>query len=202
MMSWWTCAEWVGSVAFAVDGALTAKRRDMDLVGISAVALAETVGGGTLRDVMLGRTPVGWLTDGRLPAMVLAVAFLVAVVRPPAGLIARWRWLPPVLDAIGLGCFAIVGTSIAAHAGCSPIACILLGTVSGAFGGVLRDLFCAEIPTVFRRTPLYATPALAGSAIWIGCSASALATAAPVSGLLAAVGLRLAALRWNWRLPC
>ena len=118
MMSWWTCAEWLGSVAFAVDGALTAKRRDIDLVGISAVALAETVGGGTLRDVMLGRTPVGWLTDGRLPAMVLAVAFLVAVVRPSAGLIARCEVEVTAMDRPATATFRVTAGPAGSHEIC------------------------------------------------------------------------------------
>ena len=189
-------------MAFAFDGALTARRRNMDLIGITAVALAETVGGGTLRDVMLGRVPVGWLMDWKLPTVVLAIAVVVAVAPAPRSDVGRWRWLPAALDATGLGLFAVVGTSIAAHAGCSRVACVLLGTVSGAFGGVLRDLFCAEVPAIFRRTPLYATPALAGASLYLALGATALTASAAVAGMATAIGIRLAALRWNWRLPC
>lgn len=201
-VTWWMVAEWVGSVAFALDGAWTAQRRQMDLVGITAVALAETVGGGTLRDVMLGRTPVGWLMDWKMPTMVLAVAVLVAV--GPAALIAtkHWRRLHATLDAIGLGLFAVVGASIAHQAGCSFIACAMLGTVSGAFGGVLRDIFCAEVPAIFQRTPLYATSAMVGTIVYLGLTHVGLPAPAAIAGIITAIGIRLAALRWNWRLPC
>ncbi len=144
---------YIAVIASAISGALEARKSEMDIVGAVTIALATAFGGGTIRDLLLGRTPVFWVLD---PGLTIA-AFIV-------GTLSYYRLerisnrLFTIVDAIGLGLFSILGATYTLQLELSPIVAVLMGVVTGVFGGVLRDLFCNRIPNIFRHnTELYAT---------------------------------------------
>jgi uncharacterized membrane protein YeiH len=177
---------------------LETEDKHMDLVGALIVGLAASLGGGSLRDVLLGR-PVFWLADvAYLMCGVAAVAltFLVARrFRLPTGV-----FLIP--DAAGLALFTVVGCRIASDAGVHWLAASLLGVVTGVFGGVLRDVLVNEVPLVMRAGTLYATASWCGALAMIAAQAlgAAEALGAAIGGMLI-LGLRLAAIRYSLRMP-
>lgn len=189
----------VGVAVFAVSGALAAGRKGLDLIGVVVLGLVTATGGGTIRDVLLDRHPIFWLAD---PAYILVITaasfFTVAWTR---------RWPPPVAallvaDALGLALFSISGAQIAERMGLNPVAGVVLGTVTGAAGGAVRDVLTAEVPLVLRRGELYASAAIAGTAtyfalMWLG-AARGLATGV---GMTVVAAVRLASIRWKVTLP-
>lgn len=187
-----------GTAVFAASGALAAGRKHLDLFGVLVLAIVTAIGGGTLRDLTLGLTPVFWI---QAPAYlwIASAAGLVTV------LLARYRWLHrdflPIADAIGLATFCVIGAERALAAGVHPATAVLMGVMTGVFGGMIRDVLCGEVPLVLRKE-LYATAALAGSLIMVVLSQILPGMAiAAWAGLLTALGLRLAAIRWQLGLP-
>lgn len=202
-----TAAAWLhgidlaGTAVFAASGALAAGRRSLDFFGVFIIAAVTAIGGGTTRDLLLDRHPIVWLQDPAYLATILAAAAATVLLvrrRPdaPRGRPGRALLLA---DALGLGLFTVTGTRIAAQAGLPAASAALLGTMTGALGGVFRDVLCGEVPLILRRD-LYATAALAGSAVWL--SAQALPRPWPsLLGLAAVLLLRGLAIFRGWRLP-
>lgn len=191
----------VAMAAVAVNAAsavLETEDKHMDLVGATIVGLAASLGGGSLRDVLLGH-PVFWLADvAYLICGVVAVAstFLLARrVRLPAGVFV-------IPDAVGLALFTVVGCQVAVAAGVHWLAASLLGVVTGVFGGVLRDVLVNEVPLVMRPGTLYATASWCGALAMIAALAigAGEAVSAAVGGVLV-LGLRLAAIRYRLKMP-
>ena len=189
----------IGIAVFAISGALAAGRKALDLIGVMALALATAVGGGTIRDVLLDRHPIFWLVDP---------AYLIVIVGSALFTVAytRWRRAPEatllIADALGLALFSVGGARIAEGAGLPAISCILLGTVTGAAGGAVRDVLSMEIPLVLRSGYLYATAAIAGTAIYFITEALGLARPlATVAGMTVVAGLRFASIWWRLELP-
>ena len=189
----------IGIGVFAISGALAAGRKALDLIGVVALALATAVGGGTIRDVLLDRHPIFWLADP---------AYLVVIVGAALSTVAytRRRRAPEatllIADALGLALFSVAGAQIAERAGLPPIACILLGTITGAAGGAVRDVLSMEIPLVLRGGSLYATAAIAGTAAYFALEAVGLARpTATLAGMTVVAGLRFAAIWWGIQMP-
>ena len=188
----------MGVAVFAVSGALAAGRKRLDLLGVLVVATVTAIGGGTTRDVLLDRAPF-WLDDPE---------YLVTTV-VAAGLTILWvrRRDPPhaaleVADALGLGFFVIGGAQIAESLGLHGIIVVLMGTITGVVGGVLRDVLTNEIPMVLRKGELYATTAIVGCATYLVTRSWGLPdTPAALLGMATTILLRLASLRWRLRLP-
>lgn len=193
--------EVAGTLAFAVSGLIEATRRRMDVVGVASVAFASAFGGGTVRDVLLDRRPLFWVEHEVYLWLVLALTLVAPLVLRAT----RHRFTDRVMvtaDALGLGLFAISGTSLAAAAGLSPVVSLLMGAITAVFGGVLRDVLCNEIPQVFHDHVPYTLCALVGGAIFLALDA--FGVAAPVStlaGIAAASGSRLLAVARGWRIP-
>lgn len=148
----------IGVAVFAVSGVLVAAHSGMDLLGGLALAALTAIGGGTLRDVLLNRHPIFWVKDARYLLVILAAAALTMLYLacfPPPG----QSFL--IADALGLALFAISGAQIAEAAGLSPLIVVLMGTITGTAGGMLRDVMCARVPLIFQQD-LYATAAIAG----------------------------------------
>ncbi|MBJ6977867.1 MULTISPECIES: trimeric intracellular cation channel family protein [unclassified Luteimonas] len=187
-----------GTFAFAVSGATAAVRRRLDLFGVLVVSFAASTFGGISRDVLIGDTPPAAFEDWRYLAVALAagvVAFYWSA------LIERLRNPVRLLDAIGLAFFAVAGTQKALAFGLSPVMAALMGMLTGIGGGMARDILLADVPAVLR-SELYAVAALAGAGIVVAGHLLGLPVLASalVAGLTC-FGLRMAALRWGWRLP-
>lgn len=189
----------LATIVCACSGALVAGRKNLDLIGLLAISFATGVGGGTVRDVLLDRNPVFWIGDPTYVSMSLLAAGAIWL---------HTRFLEPpdrfllILDAFGLGLFLIVGIQIAEGVGQSAGISLIMGVITGVAGGVIRDVLCGDIPLIFRSSELYASAALAGGALYITLRYFRLPPdLCAISGALGVIFLRLAALRWGWRLP-
>lgn len=190
--------ELAGVAVFAVSGALAAGRKSLDLVGVVVIAMVTATGGGTLRDLLLDRT-VFWIARPEFLVVTLVAALLtvpyVRFARPPE------RFLL-VADALGLALFSTAGAGIALSLGQPGLVAVVMGTVTGVFGGVLRDVLCAEIPMILRKGHIYATAAIAGCTLLVllrhwGVNPTIAAT----TGMTTVAALRLAAIVFGLTLP-
>lgn len=183
----------------AATGALAARGKRIDLFGVVVLGLVAAMGGGTLRDLLLD-VPVFWVADANFITAGVFGAILTFIVAryatPPAASLQ-------IVDAVSLAFVTMLGTSKTLQLGHASGVCVVLGVTTGVAGGIFRDLLCGEIPLVFRaHINLYATAALAGSLMFVTTSKSGVP--APWNLLIGAgvvLGLRLAALRWQIRLP-
>lgn len=188
----------VGVVVFAVSGGLTAARKGLDPIGFLFVATVTGIGGGTLRDLLLGLTPVFWVEQEVYLWLTAGAALLVFVVaRHVERVQAALLWA----DAIGLATFAVIGAQTALQAGAGPAVSVLMGTMTATFGGLIRDVACLEIPLILRRE-IYATAAASGALVVVLAQLLALPPIAGVTGGLAvAFATRAAGLLFGLSLP-
>jgi uncharacterized membrane protein YeiH len=191
--------DYAGVAVFAVSGALAAGRKSLDLLGVVVIAMVTAIGGGTLRDLLMDRHPVFWIARPEYLAVILVAALLTVpytrFARPPDKFLQ-------VADALGLALFSISGARIAQDLGHPGLIVVVMGTITGVFGGVLRDVLCAEIPMILRRGNIYATAAIAGCSLYVllqgaGFERSLCAAA----GMSTVALLRLAAIVYNLQLP-
>ena len=152
----------IGTMAFAMSGALTAMHKKLDPFGVFIIAFVTAVGGGTLRDVLIGRTPVGWMMNLQYVYVIILGFFLAIIFRKKFDKLRTSLFL---FDTIGLGVFTLIGLERGLLTGLHPVICIALGTMTACFGGVTRDILCNEIPTVFRRE-IYATICIFGGIVF------------------------------------
>lgn len=190
----------VGTFVFGVSGALLAVRKQFDVVGMLVLAELTALGGGIIRDLILGQRPPASFTDvWYLVAPVLAVAVTFFAHRQ----IERISLAVLVFDAAGLGLFCVSGTAKALAFGLGPVPAVVLGLLTAVGGGILRDVLANEVPVVMRAdSVLYAVPAALGATIV--AVTHGLHVYGPVAAGIAAAltfGLRIAALRYNWRMP-
>jgi uncharacterized membrane protein YeiH len=188
----------IGTFVFALSGAAAGVKRRLDLFGVLVLSFAAGNVGGVTRDVLIGATPPGAISDWRY----LGVSLV-------AGMITFWRsaavdrlWSPVlVFDGAGLGLFAVSGAQKALAYGLDPVMAALLGMLTGIGGGMARDVLLADVPTVLRAD-LYAVAALAGAAVVvIGNTLQLPSAAAMVAGAILCFGLRLGAIHRGWHLP-
>lgn len=152
----------LGTIAFAISGALAAIRKRMDLFGVLIIAFVTAIGGGTIRDLLIGDTPVTWIRSLTATYAIFFSAVFTIVFRNKLDVIKTSLFL---FDTIGIGLFTIVGIEKGMMFDLHPIICVALGTISACFGGILRDTFCNEIPVIFRKE-IYATACIAGGLIF------------------------------------
>lgn len=189
----------VGIAVFAISGAIAAGRRGMDLIGVIALGTVTAIGGGTIRDVLLDRHPIFWLADPAYLVVIIAAALITVAY-------ARWRPAPRatllVADALGLAVFSVVGAQIAEASGLPAVSGVLLGTVTGTAGGVLRDVLSAEVPLLFRGGNLYASAAVAGTSAYFLLEAAGMPRLiASYAGMFVCGALRFSAIWWGLNLP-
>lgn len=189
-----------GVFVFALSGASLAARKHFDLVGLLVLAMATGLGGGMLRDTLLGDLPPAALRDQRYLAVPLVAAVLVLVGH---GVVERMRRPVLVFDAAGLGLFSVVGTAKALDHGLGVLSSVLLGVMTAVGGGVLRDVLAREVPSVFTPdSALSATPATIGAgATAVVWSQSTLGAVQAVIIATVVVAVRLLAIRQGWRVP-
>lgn len=189
--------DWLGIIAFTVTGALVASQKQMDVVGFVVLGTVTGIGGGTLRDLLLG-LPVFWVREPAYLitcALVSVLVFFVAHVPQ-----SRYRYLL-WLDAVGLALFAVIGAEKAAQAGVDSTVAVAMGVIAATFGGIIRDLLGGESPIILSRE-IYASAALAGAAVLVVLMSADVPRELAV-GFGFAIGLfiRAAALRYGWSLP-
>ena len=191
-------ADLFGVAVFAITGALMAGRKSMDLFGVLVMAIVTALGGGTLRDVILD-VPVIWINNNSyFYAIFIAAVATILLVRNRLSIPHNTLQL---FDALGLAFFVIMGTQKALDHGTSTMVAILLGTMSGVCGGMIRDVLCREVPMVFRGE-LYAVTCIFGGVVYTGLLALGVAQLpAMLSGMLALLLLRLAAMKWQLTIP-
>lgn len=188
----------LGVAVFAISGVLAAGRAELDLFGVLVLAAITAIGGGTLRDLLLGRHPIFWIRDPTY-LVVIAVTAVLTVLSvqfyhvPGDGLL--------IADALGLALFALSGAQIAEAARLSPLIVILMGMMTGAAGGILRDVLTAHIPLILRGD-IYATAAIAGVCLYLLLQLLGVRRNwAFVAGLVAVVVIRLLTIVWGLHLP-
>ncbi|MBY0269738.1 MAG: trimeric intracellular cation channel family protein [Burkholderiales bacterium] len=191
--------DYLGVAVFAVSGVLAAGRKHLDWFGVLVIATVTALGGGTLRDLLIDRHPVFWMTDTGYLWTILAATLLTL-------LIVRFRELPLrallIADALGLALFAISGARIAETAGYGGIVVVILGTMTGVAGGVFRDMLLAEIPLLLRDGEIYATAAIAGIVVYLVLQMTGFdRLTAGHAGMAAIVVICFAAIFFSLRMP-
>lgn len=190
--------DWIGLVVFATTGALAASRKQMDVVGFALLACATGIGGGTLRDVLLGSLPVFWIAKpAYLVVCVVVACVLFFTAHIPQ---SRMRWLL-WLDAVGLALLAVTGADKALGLGAPAVIAVTMGVVTATFGGIIRDVLAGETPVILSRE-IYVSAALLGALVFVAATACAVPRpAAMVTGFAAGLLLRALALHRGWSLP-
>ncbi|ASP89999.1 trimeric intracellular cation channel family protein [Sinorhizobium meliloti] len=190
--------DYAGVAIFAATGALSASRKQLDIIGYLFLASATGIGGGTIRDLVLGATPVFWVVNPNFIIVCAAVA--VAVFLTSHLLESRYRMLV-WLDALGLSAYCVVGAAKGLAATGSPIVALVTGALTATFGGVLRDLLAGE-PSVLLRPEIYVSAALIGAGAFVLASLAGLPLVATSAlGVITAFAVRGGALRYGWTLP-
>ncbi|MFT6553604.1 trimeric intracellular cation channel family protein [Alloalcanivorax venustensis] len=188
----------IAIIAEAMSGALAAGRRNMDLFGVAVIAFLTALGGGTVRDILLGNFPVTWTQHPSYIYMTLTGGLVTIAI---ARFMRHLRQLFLVLDAIGLVAFTIIGCNVALELGYEPIVMVMSGITTGIFGGIIRDIMCGRVPQVLRRE-IYACVSLVVAVLYLfllrqGVDEGVTQLAAFSVGLL----LRMVAIRWRVSLP-
>lgn len=152
----------LGTIAFAISGVLVAMDKRLDAFGVFIIAFVTAVGGGTLRDLLIGIKPVGWL-NAPMHLLIIVVTVLLTII-----FVNQLKYVRKSLflfDTIGIGLYTMVGIEKGLAADLSPVMCIALGTITACFGGVIRDILCNEIPVIFRKE-IYATVCILGGLVY------------------------------------
>jgi uncharacterized membrane protein YeiH len=185
-------------VVCAITATLEARRRELDLFGVVVIAVIAGIGGGTLRDLLLGRLPVYWIHDPIYVVVGMIAGSLTFFLGRRLKLPKNFFLIP---DAIGLALFTVIGTSIALKLNTMWLIASLMGVITGVFGGVIRDILCNEIPLIFR-TDIYATASLVGSMMLIVLDHFSINhNQTLLISMTCIVAIRLAAIRWHIHLP-
>lgn len=188
----------IAITAEAMTGALSAGRRSMDLFGVVLIACVTALGGGSVRDMLLGHYPLTWVRHPEYLALT-AVAALVTVFIAP--LMRHLRSLFLVLDAVGLVAFTLIGCQVSLEMGHSLLIAAISGVITGVFGGILRDILCNDVPLIFRRE-LYASVSFSSAWCYLICVELELPSEqAMLITLFSGFLFRLLAIRFHWEMP-
>ena len=187
----------LGTIAFSVSGALTAMKKRMDLFGIFIIAFVTSVGGGTLRDLLLDAN-ITWMRDLTFVYVIAITTILAIIFRKKLNYVRKSLFL---FDTIGIALYTMVGIEKGIAAGLPALICIALGTMTACFGGVIRDILCNEIPVIFRKN-IYATACILGGIFYFLLLKTSLTEnwIVIISGSIV-ITVRLLAVTFNWSLP-
>lgn len=191
--------DFAGTLVFAVEGAMAAENGNLDVLGALVLAFATALGGGIIRDLLIGAVPPNSIRDWRYGAIAVAAAGIEVLLPNPV------HGIPPavlmVLDAAGLGLFAVAGAEKALAFGINPFIAVLMGGITGVGGGTIRDVLLAQVPAVLRAD-VYATAALAGAAVVvIGLKLKLPRTPVAIAGGVVCFMLRVVSVWLHWNLP-
>jgi len=189
-----------GVVMFAMSGAFAALDKDLykDLFGISFTAFATAVGGGTLRDIILGAHPIAWVADNNYLVAITIGIILMVILRKQLHKIPR---ILLVFDSIGIAIYTIIGMEKALALDVAPLAAVVMGLFTAVMGGVIRDTLINEIPQIFRKE-IYATACIAGALVYLVLKYTSLPDLwSALISITTIIGIRLAAVKFRWSLP-
>ena len=187
-----------GTFSFAVSGAFAAMQKRLDVFGVLIIAFATSVGGGTLRDILLGDTPVFWLKNANYSLLILVTAITAMIFWKKIKSLKITLFL---FDSLGLGFFTIVGLEKGLAYDLSPGVCVALGTVTGCFGGITRDILLNNIPLIFRKE-IYATACIVGGLMYLLLSYFNVdETVVKVVSVSVVFVIRIVAVRFNLVIP-
>ena len=186
----------LGTLSFVISGALLAINKKLDPFGVFVIAFVTSVGGGTLRDILIGRTPVGWMINLTYVYIIILGYFLTVFLKNH---LDKFRKSLFLFDTIGLGIFTLTGIEIGLQQNLHPIICVMLGTISASFGGVIRDILCNEIPVIFRKE-IYATVCIFGGILFFLLKLTPLSTEViQLTTALAIIFIRIMAVKFKWQ---
>ena len=188
----------IGTFVFAISGVLTASEKKFDVFGASVIAFVTAIGGGTLRDILIGDSPVGWIKDLNY-LYIIIIAIVISLLFKKR--VIQLRNTLFLFDTVGIGVFTIIGVQKSLNFNISPVIAVMMGTISAVFGGVIRDILTNETPLIFRKE-IYATPCILGGVIYlillhfnINIQLVSFMTAVLI------IGVRLLAVKKKWALP-
>ena len=191
--------DYAGIAAFSISGVFAAMEKKLDVFGVFIIAFITALGGGTLRDIMIGDLPVGWMHNLSYGAVVLISTIAAMLFTKP---IHNYQKTLLLFDSIGLGFFTVLGIQKGIQHELHPAICIALGTITACFGGVIRDISLNNIPIIFQKTQIYATACIAGGVIYFLLLKLGLHDMpVEIICIIIIVILRLLAVRYDWRLP-
>lgn len=188
----------IGVFVFSISGVLSGLHKRLDAFGVFIIAFVTALGGGTLRDVLIGKTPVGWMEDLTYLYIIVFAYFITIFFKRH---LEKLRVSLFLFDSIGLGVFTIIGIEKGIEFGLHPIVCIALGTITASFGGVIRDILCNEIPVIFRKE-IYATVCIFGGILFFVLQKINLNhEILYIITSLFMISFRLLAVKYKWYLP-
>lgn len=190
--------ETLGTISFAMSGSFAAMQKRLDPFGVLIIAFVTSVGGGTVRDVLLD-VPVFWMHDLMI-CTVIFVTCLVAMIFKSVE--KKFRVTLFLFDSFGLGLFTIIGIQKGLSADLHPLICLTLGTITGCFGGIIRDILLNRIPLIFRKE-IYATACLLGGSTFMAMVyySNLSYTIVQISTILLIVLIRTLAVKYQWQIP-
>ena len=192
-----TIIDYLGTFVFAISGVLAAVEKRFDLFGALILGLVTAIGGGTLRDVLIGSTPVGWMQNEIYIYIILAALPIVYFFKSRIQGLRKSIFL---FDTIGIGLFTILGLQKTLAIGLSPLVGVMMGIVSAVFGGVIRDVLSNEVPLIFRKE-IYASACLVGALIFLATQPFTSEPVAMGISVLSVIVVRILAIRREWNLP-
>lgn len=188
----------LGTIAFAVSGVYAAMEKRLDLFGIVIIAFVTAIGGGTIRDLMIGDLPVSWIRNINYTFIILGTTVVVILLR---NVMKNFQKTLLVFDSIGLGFFTILGIQKGIYFGLHPVVCVALGTITGCFGGVIRDMMVNNIPVIFQKE-IYASACIAGGTVYFVLLMLGVNTEINEAiSILCIFLIRIFAIRYDWQLP-
>lgn len=190
--------EILGTISFAISGSFAAMQKRLDPFGVLIIAFVTSIGGGTVRDLLLGDTPVAWMRDVNYCLLILITSLLTIFFKTQ---IKRFKITLFLFDSLGLGLFTLVGVQKGIVFGLDPGMCVALGTITGCFGGVIRDTLLNTIPLIFRKE-IYATACILGGILYFSLLFFNLkADLAKIIVIIFIVALRILVVRYKLALP-
>lgn len=193
-----TVIEILGTISFAMSGSFAAMQKRLDPFGVLIIAFVTSVGGGTIRDLLLD-VPVFWMHDLRTCIVIFATGILAMVFK---SIEKNFRVTLFMFDSFGLGLFTIIGVQKGLGAHLHPLICVTLGTITGCFGGIIRDILLNRIPLIFRKE-IYATACIAGGSLFLLLVryGTLSYTFVQIFTIVSIVTIRTLAVKYKWQMP-
>ena len=190
--------EVLGTIAFSMSGSFAAMQKRLDPFGVMIIAFITSVGGGTIRDLLLD-VPVFWMHDIRMCLLILGTSILTMIFKL---IEKKFKVTLFIFDSFGLGLFTIIGVTKGMNADLNPLICLILGTITGVFGGILRDILLNRIPLIFRKE-IYATACIIGGMTYMGLYGltDLSTTFIQIFTILLIVAIRTLAVKYHWQIP-